>query len=713
MRGLAIASSTSRATSSALKHLPRSPDSFNPTSFLPEPESERNHFTNAEPSVRGNTPYSLHSRPNSVSISNTPKSVDHPYFSRILSRKFDWFLLLNHELKANRVILNSQFVISILQNQENPLNSLKFYIWVSNIDPLFTKNQSVKGVLANCLFRKGPVVLSVELLKDIKGSGYRVDEDLLCVLIGSWGRLGLARYCDEIFGQISFLGMNPSTRLYNAVIDALVKSNSLDLAYLKFQQMPADNCKPDRFTYNILIHGVCKTGLVDEALRLVKQMEGFGYSPNVFTYTILIDGFFNANRVDEAFRILETMKTQKVSPNEATIRSFIHGVFRCVESSKAFELATDFIERQPVFRKLSFDTLLYCLSDKNMARESGLLLRKLGRLGYSPDNSTFNMTMNCLINSFDLNETCSILDIFAGQGIKLSLCNYLALIEALFKAGRTIEGDRYFNQMVKDGHLSNVFSYNMVIDCLCKVGMIDKAESFFEEMHRKGIKPSLVTFNTLISGHCKRGEVSKSRELLIMLLEHGLRPDIFTFSTIIDGLCRAKQVEDAFGCFTEMVEWGVSPNTFTYNILIRCLCVIGDVSRSMKLLRKMQMDGISPDTFSFNALIQSFCRVGKVENAEKLFVSMLSLGLSPDNYTYSAFIKLFCESDRFSEAKKMFFSMEANGCAPDSFICNLIFGTLVKQGQHEDAREVAKLCSEKGILLDSVGTLEDTANFGS
>ncbi|XP_065863753.1 uncharacterized protein [Euphorbia lathyris] len=54
MRGLAIASSTSRATSSALKHLPRSPDSFNPTSFLPEPESERNHFTNAEPSVRGN-----------------------------------------------------------------------------------------------------------------------------------------------------------------------------------------------------------------------------------------------------------------------------------------------------------------------------------------------------------------------------------------------------------------------------------------------------------------------------------------------------------------------------------------------------------------------------------------------------------------------------------------------------------------------------------
>ncbi|KAI4313605.1 hypothetical protein L6164_026568 [Bauhinia variegata] len=78
-----------------------------------------------------------------------------------------------------------------------------------------------------------------------------VQEELLCVLIGSWGRLGLAKYCTDIFGQISFLGLNPSTRLYNALIDALVKSNSLDLAYLKFQQMTADNCYPDRFTYNI------------------------------------------------------------------------------------------------------------------------------------------------------------------------------------------------------------------------------------------------------------------------------------------------------------------------------------------------------------------------------------------------------------------------------------------------------------------------------
>ncbi|KAF2289108.1 hypothetical protein GH714_028968 [Hevea brasiliensis] len=395
MRGLGLASC--RASSSSLNNLSQVQESFNQLKSSGEsaskPKADRNHVSNVEASLRGNTPYSLDPqlrRANSASITSGPisantcsKSIDHRYFSRILSRN-DCFLLLNHDRSAKSIILNPQFVISILQNQENPLHSLKFYIWVSKIDPSFAKNQSVKAVLANCLYRKGPVLLSVELLKDIRNSGYRVNEDMLCVLIGSWGRLGLVKYCDEIFGQISFLGICPSTRLYNAVIDALIKSNSLDLAYLKFQQMSADNCKPDRFTYNILIHGVCRIGVMDEALRLVKQMEGLGFPPNVFTYTILIDGFLNAKRVDEAFRVLETMKARKLSPNEATIRAFIHGVFCCVAPIKAFELAIRFIEGEPVFRRLACDTLLCCLSNNNMAREAGALLGKLGKRGYLP-----------------------------------------------------------------------------------------------------------------------------------------------------------------------------------------------------------------------------------------------------------------------------------------------------------------------------------------
>ncbi|KNA16234.1 hypothetical protein SOVF_091020 isoform A [Spinacia oleracea] len=624
-----------------------------------------------------------------------PKSIDHKTLNQILLRK-DWHLLLNHELKAGRVVLTLQSVVSILQNQENPLFSIRFYVWVLNANPLFEKNQRIRSVLANNLHRKGPVLLNTELVENIRNSGYGITEDFLCILIGSWGRLGLAKYCVEIFGQISFLGLSPTTRLYNAVLDALIKSNSLDLAYLKFQQMPSDYCKPDRFTYNILIHGVCKAGVVDEALRLVKQMASLGYAPNVFTYTILIDGYCNANRANDALRVLETMRVRKVAPSDATYRSLVHGVFRCLGKNEAFELFLGFVEREPILPKVFCDTVLHGLSSDTLAREAALFLQTCRERGYLPDTSVFNITITCLIKKLNVEETCEIVNSYLKLGLSLSLNTYLTLIETLFKEGHEREGSQYLMQMYQAGLLSNVNSFNMVIACLLKSRMTEEALDMFLGMQERGITPSLATFNTLIDGYFKAGKIDRASELLVMLLQRGFKPDIFTFSSVIDGLCRVNKIKDAFDCFAEMKEWGVSPNTVTYNILIRSMCIVGDISRSMALFRKMKADGISPDVYSFNALIQSFCKMNNIGKAQNLLVSMLALGLAPDNVTYSTLIKSMCDTGKSHDAMDIFLSMEVNGCVPDSQTCNLFVDTLVKLGQFKEAQDVASRCNQWG-----------------
>ncbi|KAI4338545.1 hypothetical protein MLD38_023592 [Melastoma candidum] len=83
-------------------------------------------------------------------------------------------------------------------------------------------------------------------------------------------RLRLAKYCDEVFWAVVVSWARAEHEVYNAVIDALARANALDMAYLKFQQVTADNCNSDRFTYNTLVYGVCKAGLGDKALHLVK-----------------------------------------------------------------------------------------------------------------------------------------------------------------------------------------------------------------------------------------------------------------------------------------------------------------------------------------------------------------------------------------------------------------------------------------------------------
>ncbi|ESQ48248.1 hypothetical protein EUTSA_v10022362mg [Eutrema salsugineum] len=597
--------------------------------------------------------------------------IDRRYISQIIGRK-DWFLVLKQEFSAHRIGLNHRFVISVLQNQENPLHSLRFYLWVSNTDPVYARDQSLKSVLGNAFFRKGPLLLSMELLKEIRDSGYRITDELMCVLIGSWGRLGLAKYCNDVFAQISFLGMKPSTRLYNAVIDALVKSNSLDLAYLKFQQMRSDDCKPDRFTYNILIHGVCKKGVVDEAIRLVKQMEREGNRPNVFTFTILIDGFLIAGRVEEALKQLETMRSRKLNPNEATIRTLVHGIFRCLQPCEAFEVLLEFIEKNSNLQRVAYDTVLCCLSSNSMAKETALFLRKTGERGYVPDSSTFNASMICLLKGYDLTEMCGIFDEFISRGVKPGFNGYLVVVKALLSAQRFSESDRYLKQMGVDRLLSSAYDYNAVIDCLCKARRTDRAAMFLTEMQDRGISPSLVTFNTFLSGYSANGDVKKVHEVLEKLLDHGCKPDVITFSSVINCLCRAKEIKDAFDCFKEMLEWGIEPNEITYNILIRFSCSTGDTGRSVKLFAKMKENGLSPDVYAYNAVIQSFCRMRKVKNAEELLKTMLRIGLKPDNFTYSTLIKALSESGRESEAREMFSSMERHGCVPDSYTKRLV-----------------------------------------
>ncbi|KAL2921196.1 hypothetical protein RDABS01_012687 [Bienertia sinuspersici] len=682
MRGLSSLASRASSFKNLAEKLPTKSNSFkkqnplNPSSHTHQIEAQK---------VKGKSSFNPHFNNSSFKFHPEsqfhPTNIDHDTLSQILLRK-DWHLLLNHELKAKRVVLTPQSVVSILQNQENPLISIRFYIWVLNVNPLFEKNQRVRGVLANTLHRKGPILLSAELVEDIRSSGYQITEDFVCILIGSWGRLGLAKYCVEIFGQISYLGLSPTTRLYNAVLDALIKSNSLDLAYLKFQQMPADYCKPDRFTYNILIHGVCKAGVIDEALRLVKQMASVGYEPNVFTYTILIDGYCNANRVDDAFRVLETMKAKKVAPSEATYRSLVHGVFRCLGPNKAFELLSKFVEKEPVLPKVACDTIL--------------------ERGYLPDTSVFNITITCLIKKLNVEETCEIVNSFLELGFSLSLRTYLTLVETLFRAGKDREGSQYLMQMLQAGLLSNVNSYNMVIDCLLKAKMTKEALDVLVGMQQRGIAPNLASFNTLIDGCFKAGNIDRACELLMMLLQHGYKPDIFTFSSVIDGLCRVNKIKDAFDCFAEMKEWGVRPNTVTYNILIRSLCVVGDIARAMALFKKMQAHGISPDVYSFNALIQSFCKMDKIAKAQNLIVSMLALELIPDNVTYSTLIKSLCDAGKAHDALDIFLAMEANGCVPDSSICNLLVDALVKLGELKKAQDVATKCKQWAIAVKSV-----------
>ncbi|XP_020184613.1 putative pentatricopeptide repeat-containing protein At3g16890, mitochondrial [Aegilops tauschii subsp. strangulata] len=645
----------------------------------------------------------LRSNLSTVSGRRPPEPADPARAASILAEK-DWFARLNSEFAAALPRLGPRFVVRVLHAAVplEPRLCVRLYVWASRFGTHFARDASVRRALEDALWRRGPLVLSAALVAEVRGCGCEVSEELLCSMIASWGRLGLAQYAHEVFVQMPRLGLRPSTAVYNALIAASVRAGAVDTAYLRFQQMPADGCQPDCFTYNTLVHGVCRSGIVDEALRLVRQMEGVGIKPNVFTYTMLVDGFCNAGRPEDALHVFNTMKDKGVSPNEASYRTLVHGAFRCLGSHKAYEMLSEWIGCQPPLHPSAWHTMLYCLSKNEMAKEVVEVVKKMKTRGLLLDNAMFGIVVSCAVKCLELSDLCELVDDFVKKGGNPGFHVYIMIIKSLLDCKSSSKANHYLERMVLDGLLSSVASYNMVIDCFVKEGAVDRAVEIIKQMREKGFLPNLVTFNILISGYSKLGDVHNAKAVLKLLMEDGFMPDIITFTSLIDGLCHAHQMDDAFDCFSEMAEWGVRPNAHTYNVLMRALCSVGHVNKAIDLLNKMKIDGITPDAYSFNAPILSFCRMKKVDKARSIFNAMLRLGVVPDGYTCNILIKALCDEKRVDDAKEILAATESSGCTVTDHHHSYwpIVSALTKMGRFSEAGQLMNKCHIRNVQLD-------------
>ncbi|KAK1292401.1 putative pentatricopeptide repeat-containing protein [Acorus calamus] len=506
----------------------------------------------------------------SENLNGSVKPIDPNQVSEVLSEK-DWFFRLKTEFPSTEGTWNPKLIVRVLQNQENPLFAFKVCIWVSDFDSELVKDESVRNSLLNVLYRKGPVVLSPELLQEIQDSGCRITEDLLCVLISSWGRLGLAKYVVDVFGQMLRLGFKPSTRIYNSVIDALVKSNSLDLAYFKFQQMPADNCRLDRFTYNALIHGVCKRGVVEEAIRLIKQMESLGHSANVHTYTNLIDGFCNAKKPQVAFRVLELMRSKNG-----------------LDLTEACKVFNAYVRQggKPGFN--TWLSIIHAFYKSGRTEDGNRYANSLALNGHLCSVASYNALIDCFVKATVMDKASEAFQEITEKGLKPNLVTFNTLISGYSKVGEANKARDILKLLLDYKLKPDVFTFTSIIDSLCRAHQMEDAFNCFTEMVEWDVAPNVVTYNILIRSLCSIGDISRSMNLLQRMKANGIKPDLFSFNALILSFCKLNKIEHAHNLFNSMLRIGISPDKYTYYVFIKVLCDSHKIEEAKEIIIAME-----------------------------------------------------------------------------------------------------------------------------
>jgi pentatricopeptide repeat protein len=84
--------------------------------------------------------------------------------------------------------------------------------------------------------------------------GSNHNEDTYALLLKAYCTSGLLDKAEAIFIEMRIYGVPPSTVVYNAYIDALMKGRNNVKALVIFHRMKRNQCQPNSDTYTLLIN---------------------------------------------------------------------------------------------------------------------------------------------------------------------------------------------------------------------------------------------------------------------------------------------------------------------------------------------------------------------------------------------------------------------------------------------------------------------------
>ncbi|EOX99093.1 Tetratricopeptide repeat (TPR)-like superfamily protein, putative [Theobroma cacao] len=511
----------------------------------------------------------------------------------------------------------------------------------------FCPSVSLFDVMIGGLCKRNDLDKALSLYSEMKELGIGTDIGIFTKLISSFSKGGeLDRLLEECWED-----MNSQTKnlLYNSVLEGLVRSGSIDIAYDLLQAIMGYSSNGDSVivkyfrdekeiitlntnSFTFVINGLLDAGKLDLALTLFRKMVQFGCNQTLLLYNNLIDGLCKLDRLEESYELLGEMKEVGLEPTQ-----FTHNcIFGCLCRREDVEGALDFL------RKMRF------YGHEPWVKHSTLLVKELCKHGKAVEGYKFLTDM-------------------VQEGFLPDIISYSAAMNGLIKIKSVDEGLELFQHICARGYCPDVISYNIVIKALCKVQRVAEAEHLLNEMMLKGLVPSVVTYNYLIDGWCKNGEIDQAMLCLSKMFGKEREANVITYATLVDGLCNLGRPDDALKLWNEMGRKGCAPNRIAYHALINGLCKCGRSSAALVHFNEMKEKNMKPDSYVYIALISAFLSDTNLPSVFDMLKEMVDGGNLPDpldkNFLIirDAICKLSEDARTFSSIKDLI----AEGRIPD------------------------------------------------
>ncbi|XP_076952675.1 putative pentatricopeptide repeat-containing protein At5g08310, mitochondrial [Bidens hawaiensis] len=541
------------------------------------------------------------------------------------------------------------------------------------------------------------------LYLDLVNSNCYVSPGGLGFFIRCLGGLGMVNEANELFDHVRKMGCVVNDYSYNALLEAVSKSGSVELMAVRMSEMRDNGWKPDKFTLTSVLQCYCRANLFEKALDVFGQMEGCGWVDS-YVFTILIVSLTKAGEVEEAVRLIDKMGEFKISLNEKTFYVLIHGF---VKGGK-FDYALNLLKKMQALGFVPGISLYSVIIEgfcKRKEFKKGLdLYSQMNELGIHPDVSIFKILISSLSDEKDMILLLKEAKDHVNNKSMTTLFN--TALTSLVKGGSTDKAHHLIQAVIKDDVDDDTFkiqnlvsldasSFEIVISSLCQKGELDIALDLFNDMDQIGCKKSLLIYNNLISALSNANKVEKCHELLKEMKTNGVSPSHFTHNSIFGHYCKICDVSGAIDVLREMHTHGHQPWIKHYTLLVKNLSINRKAADACTFLTIMKEIGYFPDMIAYSTVIDGWLKIGEIDYALKMFKDISANGHCPDVVAYNTIINGLCKDKRVSEARDIYDEMLQKSFVPSVVTYNLLIDAYCKNGEVDQAVCFFSMMSEK------------------
>ncbi|WCJ39002.1 Pentatricopeptide repeat (PPR-like) superfamily protein [Euphorbia peplus] len=626
------------------------PKPFNPTSnFIPFDLDKWYPHNPSSPQPSKSPPL-----PRTHSLSNVSQRLSPiARFIRDAFRKNgnQWCPLVVSELHKLRRV-TPDLVAEVLKVESNPNLASKFFHWAGK-QKGFKHTFASYNAFAYCLNRNSLYRAADELPELMDSQGKQPSEKQFEILIRMHADANRGLRVYYVYQKMKKFSVKPRVFLYNRIMDALIKTDHLDLALLVYDDFRSDGMVEDSVTFMILIKGLCKSGRIEEMTEILGRMRANLCKPDVFAYTAMIRVMVGQGNLDGSLQVWEEMERDRVNPDVMAYVTLVTGLCKGGRVERAYQLFEQMKEKRVLIDRSIYSVMIEAFVESGKVGAGLSLLQDLVESGYRADLGIYNSLIQGLCNVKQVDKAHKLFQVTVKEDLEPDFKTVNPMLVSYVETKRMDDFFKLLAQMDKLGlpvidDISKFFSF-MVEEKRTRTAL-----EVFGDLKPKGYI-SVPIYNILMEGLLNTGEINKALELFSEMNNSNLEPDSITYSIATICYVEDENIREACACHNKIVEMSSVPSVAAYCSLTRGLCEMGEIDEAMMLVRDCLGNVPNgPMEFKYSLTILHVCKSGDAGKVIEVLNEMMQEGIRLDEVTCCAVLSGMCKHGTIEEGRKVF-----------------------------------------------------------